>query len=450
VSERLNYGKTFVLGLGFFAISLCWTIYNSFVPVFLHDALAGVAYTSTLVGVIMTFDNIAAVTLQPYFGALSDRTWNRYGRRMPYILVGMPLGAAFFALIPFVRLWLVPIITAILFMNVSMAIFRAPTVALMPDVTPPPLRSKANGVINLMGGVGAMVALFAGSALYRFNPAYPFIMGAVLMILSVAILKWRIVEPREVEGASGEAGQSIGISGALMQVLTDTEKSALYMLVAIFSWFVAWNGIEAFFTLYAREVWGVSEATGATYLGFFSVTLVAFAIPAGFIATSIGRARTIRIGIIGLAVCLAGLGLLARDSLGMPLLEALNSVFGLGHDPSGEARLIGWLLGSTGIIVPALLAVAGVFWALININSYPMVVDMAVRAQTGAYTGLYYLFSSLAAITGPPAFGLLKDTFGTRALFPFSILCALAAFAFMGRVRRGDPSRAGLEARAEQ
>lgn len=443
---RLNYTRTLLLGLGFFAISLCWTLYNSFVPVFLDDALAGAGLKGTLIGVIMTFDNIAAVTLQPYFGAASDRTWNRFGRRMPFIIVGMPLGAAFFALVPLVRYSLVPLIGALLLMNLAMAVFRAPTVALMPDVTPPPLRSKANGVINLMGGLGAMVALFGGSALYRLNPVYPFVMAAALMILSVVVLRRAIREPERVEGTDGGPGRSVGIMGALADVVRREEKSAMRMLLAIFFWFIAWNGIEAFFTLYGREVWGIPESTGALYMGFFSVALVAFSIPSGFIATSVGRARTIRMGLAGLALCLVGLGLMAHDSLGRPIIEALNGILGLGLDASGQATLMEAMLANTGIIVPALMGAAGLSWALININSYPMVVDMADGAQTGAYTGLYYLFSSLAAITGPPVFGLLRDAFGTRALFPFSVVCVIVASVFMAGVRRGDPARAGASA----
>ncbi|MEW6227215.1 MAG: MFS transporter [Bacillota bacterium] len=145
---RLNYGRTFVLGLGFLGITLSWSIYNSYVPIFLSELLKDAAYRTTLVGLIMTFDNIAAITLQPYFGALSDRTWTRVGRRMPFLLVGVPAAAVFFALIPFARIALAAMIPIIIVMNVAMAAFRAPTVALMPDITPSPLRSKANGIIN--------------------------------------------------------------------------------------------------------------------------------------------------------------------------------------------------------------------------------------------------------------------------------------------------------------
>lgn len=439
MNERLDYPRTFTLGLGFFAISLCWALYNAFVPVFLSNVLADTALKGTLIGLIMTFDNIAAVTLQPYFGAASDRTWNKYGRRMPYILVGMPLGAVFFALVPVFRSSLAAMMTALITMNLVMSIFRAPTVALMPDITPPALRSKANGVINLMGGLGALLAFFVGSRLYSINPTLPFVFAGILMILITLVLRLRIREPEIVEGV-GEDGQTVGILDALGEVRRDSDRSAMHMLLAIFFWFIAWNGIEAFFTLYGKDVWGISEASGALYLGFFSLALVAFAIPAGFLATSIGRARTIKIGIVGLAVCLAIIGLVGSDSLGRPVLGLLNGLFFAGSvGADGQLAIVGAMLARASIIVPAVLALAGMFWAAININSYPMVVDMAARSKTGAYTGLYYLFSSLAAITGPPVFGFLRDLFGMRTLFPFAVLCTLVALIFMTQVKRGEP-----------
>ena len=439
MTGKLDYPRTFTLGLGFFAISLSWALYNAFVPVFLDNVLADTALKGTLIGFIMTFDNIAAVTLQPYFGAASDRTWNRYGRRMPYILLGMPLGALFFALIPLLRSSLVPMMAALIAMNLSMAIFRAPTVALMPDITPPALRSKANGVINLMGGLGALLAFFVGSRLYSVNPALPFVFAGILMILITLVLRFRIREPEAVEGA-GEGGETVGILEALGEVRRDPDRSAMCMLLAIFFWFIAWNGIEAFFTLYGRDVWGISEASGALYLGFFSLALVAFAIPAGFLATAIGRARTIRIGIVGLAVCLSIIGLVGSDALGRPLLVLLNKLFYAGSvHADGQMAIVGAMLARASVIIPAVLALAGMFWAAININSYPMVVDMAAKSKTGAYTGLYYLFSSLAAITGPPVFGFLRDFFGMKALFPFAVLCSLIALMFMAGVKRGEP-----------
>ncbi|MFZ5925085.1 MAG: MFS transporter [Bacillota bacterium] len=397
---KLNYGRTFVLGLGFLGITLSWSIYNSYVPIFLSELLKDAAYRTTLVGLIMTFDNIAAITLQPYFGALSDRTWTRVGRRMPFLLVGVPAAAVFFALIPFARVALAAMIPIIIVMNVAMAAFRAPTVALMPDITPSPLRSKANGIINFMGGLGALLAFFVFSQLYKMDPGLPFVVTGAIMVVIVLVLLRTIQEPRDVDTGEGKA---IGILEAMREVWTDRDSSARRLLLAIFFWFVGWSGVEALFTLYGVEVWGMTASAASFALGFFSLSFLVFAIPSGFIASAIGRKNTILAGVVGLGVMLAAMR-----------------------------------FATPGFVLTGLLLLGGAFWALVNINSYPMVVDMTSKAKTGAYTGLYYFFSALAAIVAPPVFGWFMDILGNRAMFLCAFLSFVAAFAFMLGVRRGE------------
>ncbi|MEW6105370.1 MAG: MFS transporter [Bacillota bacterium] len=403
---RLNYLRTFVLGLGFFGISLSWSIYNSYVPIFLSDLLKDVAYRTTLVGIIMTFDNIAAITLQPYFGALSDRTWTRVGRRMPFLLAGVPVAAVFFALIPLTRFALAAMIPVIIVMNVAMTAFRAPTVALMPDITPSPLRSKANGIINFMGGLGALLAFFVFSQLFKVDPNLPFVVTSALMVVVLLVLLKTIREPRDADGSANAVGgkeESVGIIQAMGEVLADRDKSALCLLLAIFFWFVGWSGVEALFTLYGVEVWGMTPAAASFVLGFFSLSFLVFAIPSGFIATAIGRRRTILAGIVGLSL-----------------------------------MLLAMRFARPGTTLTALLLVGGVAWALININSYPMVVDMTTAARIGAYTGLYYFFSALAAIVAPPVFGWFMDVLGKQVLFMCAFVSFAVAFALMLGVRRGE------------
>lgn len=403
---RLNYLRTFVLGLGFFGISLSWSIYNSYVPIFLSDLLKDVAYRTTLVGIIMTFDNIAAITLQPYFGALSDRTWTRVGRRMPFLLAGVPVAAVFFALIPLTRFALTAMIPVIIVMNVAMTAFRAPTVALMPDITPSPLRSKANGIINFMGGLGALLAFFVFSQLFKVDPSLPFVVTSALMVVVLLVLLKTIREPRDADGSANAVGgkeESVGIIQAMGEVLADRDKSALCLLLAIFFWFVGWSGVEALFTLYGVEVWGMTPAAASFVLGFFSLSFLVFAIPSGFIATAIGRRRTILAGIVGLSL-----------------------------------MLLAMRFARPGTTLTALLLVGGVAWALININSYPMVVDMTTAARIGAYTGLYYFFSALAAIVAPPVFGWFMDVLGKQVLFMCAFVSFAVAFALMLGVRRGE------------
>ena len=169
MTHPFSYGRIVLLGFGFLSITMAWSLFNSYVPIFLRQFLPSAA----VIGMVMSLDNIAGMTLQPWFGALSDRTKSRLGRRLPYLVVGMPLAAVAFALLPLATSLLL-LILAIVAVDLSMSLFRAPTIALMPDVTPPEERSRANGIINFMGGVGALLALFGGAWLYRLDPSYPF------------------------------------------------------------------------------------------------------------------------------------------------------------------------------------------------------------------------------------------------------------------------------------
>lgn len=394
-NSKLNYKNTFLLGLGFFCISITWSLYNSFVPIFLNKYIS----SAFIIGIIMTFDNIAAITLQPFFGALSDRTNTKYGRRMPYLLIGIPVSAAFFLLIPY-EFSLISLIAIVMCFNITMSIYRAPTVALMPDLTPSPLRSKANGIINFMGGFGALLAYFVGSKIYDYDKHVPFMGTSLLMILAIIILYKTIKEP---SAPVLEDKESSGIISAFKEIISDKDKSALFILFAIFFWFIGYQGIEALFTLYGVKYLGIKESAAALTLGFFSFSFLIFAIPSGFIATRIGRKKTIKIGLIGLMIVFAAI-LFSKD-----------------------IAVIRWLM-----------LVGGMFWAFVNINSYPMVVEMTTDNKIGAYTGLYYFFSSMSAILGPPLFGKLIDLVGYGVLFILALCFFLLAFICITYVKKGE------------
>jgi maltose/moltooligosaccharide transporter len=395
-----SYPKTVVLGLGFLIITLSWSIYNAYVPPILERLLAHLPYTDTAVGFIMTFDNIVAILLIPWFGAMSDRTWTRFGRRMPYLLVSIPVAAVFFTLIPFSASSLITLIPVIIIMNIAMAAFRAPAIALMPDLTPSEHRSKANGIINLMGGLGALIFYFGFTTIMGVEAA--FVAAGAIMIFIMALLLTVIREPREQFETAGQ--RPGGIVMSLFAVLKGEERSTRFIFFAIFMWFIGWNGVETFFTLYGMDKWGIDETQAAFYLGFFSLAFLLMAVPSGFIATNVGRKRTV----------LAGL--------------------------AGMTMMLGSFYFATPIILAAgLLISGGVFWALININSYPMVSDMSPAGKLGTYTGLYYFFSMLAAIIAPPVFGAIMDLLGTRmALFPMASAAFLAALFLMSRVEGGE------------
>lgn len=395
----MNWRYTFTVGFGFLGISIIWPLFNSFVPPFLED----LGLSATVIGFIMVWDNIINMFVQPWVGERSDRTRSRFGRRKPWLMAGAPLAAVFFILVPFVRENFVLIALAILGTNVGMALFRSPTIAYLGDLFPSEQRSKANGVINLMGGVGGALTLFGGGALYKMGVPLPFIVGALLLLITVAVVLLFVREPNQTELPTESTG---GVLQNLRQVWADADRSGVAILSAIFLWFVGWNAMETFFTLYARNVLGVNEGTGAQMLTAFAAALILFAIPSGYIATRFGRKRTILVGLAGM---LAGLivGFTVRDSTTLLIL----------------------------------LAVMGAFWALVNINSLPIVLDVGGQKRIGAFTGLYYLASSAAAITGPVLGGLVIDATNHAFIWLFSALFIGLAFLAMLRLREPQSER---------
>jgi maltose/moltooligosaccharide transporter len=409
---KLNYGKTFLLGFGFFGVSVIWGVYNAFVPLFLANKF-GLA--PAWIGFFMTLDNIAALLIQPPVGAWSDKLRTPLGRRMPFILIGAPVGAVVFGLIPIAAaLPLFVACTSTLLL--SMAFWRTPVVALMPDITPSKFRSQANGIINFMGGVGAIISFLGGSVLYKMNPSFPFWMGSGLVIISTILLFVFIKEPKVYE----EVEKQPGMIASLQSVMKDPDKSALRILSAIFFWFIGYTAIEAFFSLYANKYLGLEEADGARLLGQLSVIFVIFALPAGYIGAKIGRKVTISLGLLIMIACTASMYFTPPAILTI----VLTKLPVLGVVP----------------VVGAILMLAGAGWALININSLPMVVDMTTEARIGTYTGLYYLFSTLSAIVGPNMNGWIiqLSNLNYNAIMIVSPILMLVALVLMLGVRRGE------------
>ena len=383
---KFRYGKIFLLGFGFFGVSVVWGVYNAFVPIFLSEKFH---LAPAWIGFFMTLDNIAALFIQPSVGAWSDRLRSKIGRRMPFILVGAPISAAAFGWIPLASI--LPLFVAgTTTLLLSMALWRTPVVALMPDVTPSPYRSQANGIINFMGGIGAIFSFLGGAALYEMNPAFPFWMGSGLVLLSALMVFLFIKEPKEYV----ESEEQPGLIASLKEVWADNDKSAIRLFAAILFWFVGYNAIEAFFTLYAKHHLGMTPADGTRLLGHLSLFFVLSALIAGFVGGKLGRRNTILAGILILGSIFVSLYLLPSNSL-TPVLTVLP------------------VLGNVSVISLFLMG-AGVAWALININSLPMVVDMVDDARIGTYTGLYYLFATMAAIFGPNVNGWIIQLTGNN------------------------------------
>lgn len=412
---KFDFGKTFLLGFGFFGVSVIWSVYNAFVPIFLESRFM---LAAGVIGIFMTLDNIAALFIQPTVGALSDNLRTRIGRRMPFILVGAPIAAVAFIFLPLTES-LALFFFAALMLLLSMAVWRTPVVALMPDITPSKYRSQANGIINFMGGIGAIIAFLYGASLYEINPAYPFWLGAGLVVLAAVLVFIFIKEPQIAPDAFG-GEEKPNLLKSVKEVFVDKEKSALRILLAIFFWFVAYNGIEAFFTLYAKNHLGMTAADGARLLGQLSLFFVIFALPAGYIGGAIGRRWTIMVGIVLMIIGVAAMFFLPVETLTI-LITTLPVL--------GKVPVVGLILMGLGIA-----------WALININSLPMVVDMTDASRIGTFTGLYYLFSTLAAITGPILYGWIIQLSGnsySMVMLVSPISLALALVMMIG-VRRGE------------
>ncbi|MBP7962551.1 MAG: SLC45 family MFS transporter [Caldilineaceae bacterium] len=395
--NKFPYGRTLLLGFGFFGISIIWPLFNTFVPVFLKEDFA---LSATLIGFIMTWDNYANMFLQPLVGERSDRTRSRWGRRKPWIMVGAPLAAVFFVLVP--TLGTVPgIMVAILLTNLSMAIFRSPTVALLGDLFPPEQRSTANGVINLMGGLGAIAAFLGGGYLYSLGRITPFIFGAVVMVGALLMVVLLIQEP-EIPQPKEEEDRGAGLIANVRAVLTNPDRSGLMILLAILCWFMGYNALDTWISSFGRFDLNIDIGRMAMITSGFAALFVVFAVPSGLIATRYGRKRIIMIGIIG-----------------------LSSLF-----------VFGWFIQSQTMLI-IMLVLAGIFWALINVNSLPMVFDVGGEDKLGAYTGLYYFAASIAAIAGPQTVGFLVDLTGAsyRIMFVFSAVFMILAGIFMSQVK---------------
>jgi MFS family permease len=340
---------------------------------------------------------------------------------MPYILGATPIAVIAFALIP-IAVNQIPtalsgqtaelggplgfFIVAIGVFLLAMASFRTPVIALMPDITPSPLRSKANGVINLMGGVGALLATFGGAALYSLDKVAPFWFGSILMVVAALVVFIAIKEQKEYVAETDKEEKWWDTLKELGTIPREERKSLVLLLLAIFSWFVGYNAIETFFTSYGTFRLGVAESTASLLLGFFSLTFIVFSIPGGMLAERWGRRRTILTGLAALSVLLIVASLL-------PNVYAIAAILFLG----------------------------GMAWALININSLPMVVDIAPDDRLlGTYTGLYYISGTSAAIAGPILNGWIIDATGKNynTIFWVAPIFMLVAMACMWFVTRGE------------
>lgn len=404
--------QALILGVGWFAMQAIWTTYNAFMPLFygqltaVPDAVTGRLVPNLfVVGLLMTTDNIAALTLQPFWGARSDLTRSPIGRRLPFILVGMPLAAVFTFILPFfAQVSLIALILVAICMNISMTVFRPSLVSLFSDLFPKGSRTQVSGFCDLLAGMGAITALLVGGELFDINPIYPFMMVAGFLAVAAVVLRFGIKEPPPPErtGVDTSGDLPAHIPGAVRMLFRIPQKSPLFVMAGVFFTWTAWNGLESFWTTFATTSLGMTGGTAANFAAILALTYLAGAVPAGFAAARFGRKRTI----------LSGLCLLAP----LYLVGAFN------RSPEAYAVLLG---------------VIGFLWAGVLVNGIIMFQEFASIRQIGLFTGIYGIGTALAQIGGPPTYGALMNTFGPQALWFTGFTALLLGISFISQAREG-------------
>lgn len=420
--EKFDIKHTFLIGLAFFTTGISWSLYNTRVSQQLDDYLAGFVLAGLIVGILMALDNLIGVIIQPIMGTVSDNTRSKYGRRMPYIIIGVICSAIFFALIPtgFLPTGSLPMLLIwMFFFGLSMGFYRSQAVSLMPDFVKPQHRSKANAIINIMGGIGAIVAYTMGYLSGVLGLQMIFIIASIIMVVALVVLVLTVkekdaysykllLEAESKEGKVKEKKEKVGLIKSFKDILNEEDKSTLFILLAIFAWFIGYQGLEAFFSIYAATgpngILNQTDAFAAFMFNFVAIPFIIAALPLALLASRIGRKKSIQIGLIIMIL----------------------------------SMLIGFLF-QTLTVTMIILVLFGIGWAFVNVNSIVIVWELAPSIKKiGTYTGLYYFFSVLAAVIGPGIVGGLRDLFGPESLLLVGLMFFVIAFIFIYFVKRGE------------
>lgn len=437
---KLNYKRTFLVGLAFLSICAFWQMYDNVVPLILTNTFH---LNETYSGAIMAADNILALFLLPLFGSLSDKHETKIGKRMPFILFGTAMAVILMNVLPLLDnsyykqpnpFKLISFVIVLGLLLIAMGTYRSPAVALMPDVTPKPLRSKANAIINLMGAIGGIIYLAVAAVLYpnsktaglnHVDYQILFIVVSAIMFVSVVLLLLFVKERKLVEEnkALEEKHPEWNLAeddGSGTEKLPDDVKRSLgFLLASIALWFIGYNAVTTWFTTYVSVVMGQGLGGASTCLLVATAGAIVSYIPIGNIASKIGRKKTIMGGIILLA-----------------------TMFFLGY-------ILTSIYKSINIIMFISFALVGLAWAAINVNSLPMVVEMCKGSDIGKFTGYYYTASMAAQIITPVLAGTLMRTISYKILFIYASVFVLLSFLTMTQVKHGDQkveSKKGLEA----
>ncbi len=429
---KLNYGKTMLIGFGFMSVQIAWIIYNSYVPIILKEnpTIANLAWASTAVGIIMVIDNIFGVVFQPMFGRISDGVHTKFGKRTPFLMVGIPTCALFFIFIPRIQILGILMLDIIVF-NFIMSTWRSPVVAMMPDFVPSELRGEGNAVINIMGGVGVVLGTVSGKIITFIMPEGTaesvirnnvFIFGAVVMVICLIVVVFLVREPdnripkseiiiRENEKNKADS-KSKDKSKGIKSLSGSEKKSLIFMLIALFFNSNATDSIQTYFTTFAKYELGFKESDASLIITLFAAATVVGAIPAGKLGQKFGRKKTIMSGWIGVLT----LFLLYALTKWQPLLY-VAIVFG------------------------------GVLIAFVTINTLPLVLEIGGIDRVGTFTGYYYTATFSASIVGPVLVGSMFDLtkhfsesgdVNYWSLFFYCPICFALALLCMSQVKHGE------------
>lgn len=418
------------LGVGAASLAVTWGLYNIFMPLLLRDFISSSGWR----GAIMGIDNVMAMLLIPVIGAWSDRIDGPLGRRLPFLLISMPLAALLFVALPFAKATLLLLLAVDVLFLLAMTAFRAPLAALMPDHVAPLERPAANAVITMLGAVGGALGLLLVAPLADVALWIPFAVAGVVTLLALAAVR---AATRAHPGfvSAGVIQEDAPLVGGLIKdaraLFTKEHLGVLYMFAAVFFCFFGYSALEAQFSTFATEEFGLSGGRAALIMGATIAGFVVMALPAGAVVRRLGELNTMRLGTVLLATWLVIAAFVAQPT-----------------------TLSVWL------------ALGGASWALVLVPAYPLAVNQGGSEQVGFYTGIYYLFGSAASIVAPGAAGAAMDVIGNSVLLPtvaVAMLCGAAMLTLSlksptgvsGRPTGvaggpsgagGDASRAGSEA----
>lgn len=430
---KLNYGKTMLIGFGFMSVQIAWIIYNAYVPLILKEnsVISGLAWSSTAVGIIMVIDNIFGVVFQPLFGKISDRTHTRFGKRTPFLMVGIPLCALFFIFVPRIQILGVLMLDIIVF-NFIMSTWRSPVVAMMPDFVPSELRGEGNAVINIMGGIGVVLGTVSGKIITAVMPEGTseqiirnnvFLFGAVVMVICLLVVVFLVKEPdnrlskadslkMDAEFKKTQEKTKSKTSIKQMGLTKGEKKSLIFMLIALFFNSNATDSIQTYFTTFAKYELDFKESDASLIITLFAAATVIGAIPAGKLGQKFGRKKTIMSGWVGV--------------LTLFLLYALTR----------------W----NPLLYVAIIC-GGILIAFVTINTLPLVLEIGGVDRVGTFTGYYYTATFSASIVGPVLVGTMFDITKVFAadgqinywsLFFYCPVCFALALLCMSQVKHGE------------